>query len=160
MSKNATFHIHVKSERGCSQVPRTRFQCYWNQYATLRPWSQIATNHKLRRQGFLLCRNLWRFKTQLLRLISRVPEGILLSRDNMFTYTSDNFFQEGFLCYVVYGFYNWYAYKQIYQWINTKMVKNATFHIHVKGEPGYSPKYPQHVFSVIGINMPRHGLDL
>ena len=24
-----------------------------------RPWSQIATNHKLRRQGFLNCRNLW-----------------------------------------------------------------------------------------------------
>ena len=39
------------------------------------------------------------------------------------------------------------------------MGKNATFHIHVKSEPGYSPKYPEHVFSVIGINMPRHGLD-
>ena len=24
-----------------------------------RPWSQIATNHKLRREGFLICRNLW-----------------------------------------------------------------------------------------------------
>ena len=32
-----------------SQVPRTRFQCYWSQYATSRSWSQIATNHKLRR---------------------------------------------------------------------------------------------------------------
>ena len=38
-----------------SQVPRIRFQCYWNQYATLRPWSHIATNHKLRHYH----RNLW-----------------------------------------------------------------------------------------------------
>ena len=57
MGKNASFHIHVKSE--LSQVPRTRFRYYWNQYATLRPWSQIATNKELRRQGFPLCRNLW-----------------------------------------------------------------------------------------------------
>ena len=39
------------------------------------------------------------------------------------------------------------------------MGKNTTFHIHAKSEPGYFPKYPEHVFSVIGINMPRPGLD-
>ena len=42
-----------------SQVPRTRFQCYWTQFVPSRPWSQNATNHKMRRQGFLNCRNLW-----------------------------------------------------------------------------------------------------
>ena len=42
---------------------------------------------------------------------------------------------------------------------NTKLGKNATFYIHVKSEPGYSPKHPGHVFSVIGFNMPCHGLD-
>ena len=41
------------------QVPRTRFQCYWTQFVPSRPWSQNATNHRLRRQGFLNCRNLW-----------------------------------------------------------------------------------------------------
>ena len=39
------------------------------------------------------------------------------------------------------------------------MGKNTTFHIHVKSEPGYSPKYPEHVFSVIGLSLCRHGLD-
>ena len=29
------------------------------QFVPSRPWSQIATNRKLRRQGFLNCRNLW-----------------------------------------------------------------------------------------------------
>ena len=39
------------------------------------------------------------------------------------------------------------------------MGKNDTFHIHVKSEPGYSPKYPEHVFSVIGLSVCRHGHD-
>ena len=39
------------------------------------------------------------------------------------------------------------------------MGKNETFHIHVKSEPGYSPKYPEHVFSVIGLSLCRHGHD-
>ena len=42
-----------------SQVPRTRFQCYWTQFVPSRPWSQNATNHIMRRQGLLICRNLW-----------------------------------------------------------------------------------------------------
>ena len=39
------------------------------------------------------------------------------------------------------------------------MGKNTTFHVHVKSEPGYSPKYPEHVFSVIGLILYRHGHD-
>ena len=39
------------------------------------------------------------------------------------------------------------------------MGKYETFHIHVKSEHGYSPKYPEHVFSVIGLNLCRHGHD-
>ena len=39
------------------------------------------------------------------------------------------------------------------------MGKNAIFHIHVKSEHGYSAKYTEHVFGVIGLNLPRHGLD-
>ena len=39
------------------------------------------------------------------------------------------------------------------------MGKNDTFHIHVKSEPGHSPKYPEHVFSVIGLSVCRHGHD-
>ena len=52
-----------------------------------------------------------------------------------------------------------HTHKHIYQWNNTKMAKNETFHIHVKSEPGYSPKYPKHVFSVIGLSLCRHGHD-
>ena len=39
------------------------------------------------------------------------------------------------------------------------MGKNAIFHIYVKSEPGYSPKYPEDVFSVIGLSLCRHGHD-
>ena len=35
------------------------------------------------------CRNLWRFEIQLFRLMSIVPQGILLSAEKMFTSTSD-----------------------------------------------------------------------
>ena len=64
-----------------------------------------------------------------------------------------------FYCYIVYGLNYWYTYKQIFHWKNTKMGKNTTFHIHVQSEPGYSPKYPEHVFSVIGLSLCRHGHD-
>ena len=63
--------------------------------------------------------------------------------------------QKGFLDTSIMSFItDTHTHKHIYQWNNTKMGKNTTFHIHVKSEPGYSPKYPKHVFSVIGINMP------
>ena len=39
------------------------------------------------------------------------------------------------------------------------MDKNETFHIHVKTEHGYSPNYPEHAFSVIGLSLCRHGHD-
>ena len=39
------------------------------------------------------------------------------------------------------------------------MGKNETFGILVKSEHGYSPKYPEHVFSVIGLSLCRHGHD-
>ena len=69
-------------------------------------------------------------------------------------------FQEGFLGTSIMGFItDIHTHKQIYQWNNTKMGKNTTFHIHVKREPGYSSKYPEHVFSVIGLSLCRHSLD-
>ena len=64
-------------------------------------------------------------------------------------------FQEGFLGISIISFItDMHTHQQIYQWNITKLGKNTTFHIHVNSEPGYSPKYPEHVFSVIGINMP------
>ena len=69
-------------------------------------------------------------------------------------------FQEGFLGTLIMGFItDIHTHKQIYQWNNTKMGKNTTFHIHVKSEPGYFPKYPEHVFSVIGLSLCRQGID-
>ena len=52
-----------------------------------------------------------------------------------------------------------HTHKQINQWNNTKMGKNTTFHINVIGKPGYSAKYPEHVFSIIGLSLCRHGFD-
>ena len=69
-------------------------------------------------------------------------------------------FQEGFLGTSIMSFItDKHTHKHTYQWNSTKMGKNATFHIHVKREPVYSPKYPEHVFSVIGLSLCRHGLD-
>ena len=69
-------------------------------------------------------------------------------------------FQEGFLGTSITGFItDIHTHKQIYRWNNTKMGKNTTFQIHVKSEHGYSPKYPEHVFSVIELSLWRHGLD-
>ena len=69
-------------------------------------------------------------------------------------------FQEVFLVTSIMGFItDVHTHKQICHWNNTKLGKNTTFHIHVKSEPGYSPKYPEHVFNVIGLRLCRHGLD-
>ena len=69
-------------------------------------------------------------------------------------------FLEGFLGTWIMGFItDMHTHKQIYHWNNTKMGKYTTFHIHVKSESGYSPKYPEHIFSVIGLSLCRHGLD-
>ena len=128
-----------------------------------RPWSQIATNHKLRRQVFLNCRNLW------------LSQFVTVQKNNC----SDRFhsnrgctpkcrkhvhikigpFQEGFLGTSIMSFISdKHTLKYIHQWNNTKMSKNTTFHIHVKSESGYSPKYPEHVFSVIGLSLCRQSV--
>ena len=94
---------------------------------------------------------------QLLRLMSVLQEGILLSTGNMYTSTSDTINKVSFvnrlwdlkLIYIHTNRYN--------SAITPKWAKNETFHIHVKSEHGYSPKYPEHVFSVIGLSLCRHG---
>ena len=69
-------------------------------------------------------------------------------------------FQEGFLGTTIISFItDIYTHKQINQWNNTKMGKNTTFHINVIGKPGYSAKYTEHVFSVIGLSLCRRGFD-
>ena len=68
--------------------------------------------------------------------------------------------QQGFLGTSIMSFItDKHIHKHIYQWNNTKIGKNTTFHIHVKSEPGFSPKYPDNVFSVIGLILYRHGHD-
>ena len=97
MGKVATFHIHVKSEPGYS----TKYQEHVFSVIGL-SLCRHGLDHKLRqitncdsRDSWIVaicdCRNLWQFQTQLLRSMSIVPEGILLSTENTFTYTSDNF---------------------------------------------------------------------
>ena len=69
-------------------------------------------------------------------------------------------YQEGFLWTSIMGFItDIHTHNQIYQWNNTRMGKNVSSHIHVKSEHGCSPKYTEHVFSVIGLSLRRHGFD-
>ena len=91
MGKDVSFHIHVKSEHGYS--PNHTEHVFSVVGLSLR---RHGFDHKLRQitncDGSVAicdCRNLWRFKIQLFRLMSIVPEGILLNAENMFTSTSD-----------------------------------------------------------------------
>ena len=66
-----------------------------------RPWLQIATNYKLRRQGFLSCRNLW---LSLLRPFQNTTSQIDIKRTRGYTpkyrkhvHIHIGQFQEGFL---------------------------------------------------------------
>ena len=129
-----------------------------------RSWSQIATNHKLRRQGYLICHKLWlsQFVT-----VQNTTSQIDINSNRGYTakfrkhiHIKIGPFQEGFLGTTIISFItDIHTHKQINLWNNTKMGKNTTFHINVKCEPGYSPKYPEHVFSVIGLSLCRHGFD-
>ena len=129
-----------------------------------RPWSQKATNHKMRRQGFLNCRNLWlshfvTVQNATSQIHVRSARGYT-PKCRKHVHIKIGPFQEGLLGTSIMGFVtDIHTHKQIYQWNNTKMGKNTTFHIHVKSELGYSPKYTEHVFSVIGLSLCRHGLD-
>ena len=161
MGKNATFHNYVKSEHGYSRkYPEHVFSVIGLSLCC------HSHDHKMRQitncDGSVAicdCRNFWRFKTQLLRLISIVTEGIA-PKFRKHIHIKIGPVQEGFLCTTIISFItDMHTHKQINQWNNTKMGKNTTFHIHVKNEPGYSPKYPEHVFSVIGLSLCRHGLD-
>ena len=70
------------------------------------------------------------------------------------------YYQKGFLSKSIMGFITYiHTHEQMSQWNNTKMGKNSTFHIYVKSEHGYSPKYPEHVFSAIWLSLCRHGHD-
>ena len=140
------------------------FQCYWTEFATARSWSQIATNHKLRRQGNLICRKLC--QSQFVT-VQNTNSPIDINSNRGYTpkfrkhiHIKIGPFQEGFLGTSIMSFItDKHTHKHIYQWNNTKMGKNTTFHIHFKSEPGYSPNDPEHVFSVIGLSLRRHGFD-
>ena len=95
MGKNETFHIHVKSEHGYSpKYPEHVFSVIGLSLC------RQGHNHKMRQitkcdgkdssiVAICDCRILWRFQMQLLRFMSVVQEGILLSTGNMYTSTSD-----------------------------------------------------------------------
>ena len=42
---------------------------------------------------------------------------------------------------------------------NTEMGQNSISLIPVKSDHGYSPKYAEQIFNVIGLSLCRHGLD-
>ena len=95
MGKNETFGIHVKSDHGYSpKYPEHVFSVIGLRFC------RHGHDHKMRqitkcdgKDSWIVaicdCRILWRFKMQLLRFMSVVQEGILLSAGNMYTSTSD-----------------------------------------------------------------------
>ena len=110
----------------------------------------------MRRQGFLKCRNLWLLhfvtvQNTTAQIDFIVTEGVLLSTENMYTSKSDPINKVVLGTSIMNFITDKHTHKHKYQWNNTKIGENTTFHIHVKSEPGFSPKYPEHVFSVIGL---------
>ena len=103
MGKNETFHIHVKSEPGyCTKYPEHDFSVIGLSVC------RHGHDHKMRqitkgdgKDSWIVaigdCRILWRFKMQLLRFMSVVQEGILLSTGNMYTSTSDTINKVSFI---------------------------------------------------------------
>ena len=118
----------------------------------------------MRRQGFLNCRNLWlsHFVT-----VQNTTSQIHVRSARGYTpqcrkhvHIDVRHYQQGFLWKLIVGFITViHTHKQIQHWNNAIMGKNETFGIHVKSEHGYSPKFPEHVFSVIGLSLCRHGHD-
>ena len=82
--------------------------------------SQIATIVS----QFVTVAILWRFKTHL-RLMSKVPEGILPSTENLSH--RHRTISRRFPWYIDYGHYDWYTLKHVYQWNNTKRAKMQIF---------------------------------
>ena len=94
------------------------------------------------------CRNFWRFKTQLLRLISIVTEGIA-PKFRKHIHIKIGPVQEGFLCTTIISFMTYmHTHKQINQWNNTKMGKNKLFIFMSKMNLGTLPS-TQNTFSVL-----------
>ena len=54
----------------------------------------------------------------------------------------------------------WCIIYNIYMANNRRMGQNSTSQIPVNIENGYSTKYTEHIFNVIGLNLPRHGHKL
>ena len=115
---------------------RTHFQCYWTEFTTAQHGLQIATDHKLRRQGFMICRNLWlsQFVT-----VQNTTSQIDVNSARGYTpkyskhvHIDIGPFQKGFLgTSFMYFVTDIQAHKQI----------------------------PERVLSVIGLSLCRHGLD-
>ena len=118
----------------------------------------------MQRQGFLNCRNLWlshfvTVQNATFQIIVRGARGYT-PQCRKHVHIDVGHYQQGFLCKSIMGFItDIHTHNQILQWNNAEMGKNETFHIHVKSEHGCSPKYPEHVFSVIGLSLCRHGHD-
>ena len=89
------------------------------------------------------CRNLWGFKTQLLRLMSKVLV-VYTSKYLKHIHTVTGPFAEGFLS-TFFCHYNSYTYTHTFMPNNAKLDKNSTSHIHDKSVQGYSAGRIEHV---------------
>ena len=106
------------------------------------------------------CHNLWGFKTQFLRLISKLHGGILPRTFKRWHCTWVLFPRDSLVLRFGKSSTNIHIHMRIYPSNNAKMGKNATTCPHDKSAQGSFAKYTEHVFGLIRLNLPRHGLDL
>ena len=160
MGKNVSFHIHVKRNMGTLPSTQNTFSVLLDSVCAV---TALITNCD---------------KSQIATVVSQFLTVAICdsSKHNFSDWFHSNRgytpncrkhvhinigpFQEGFLGTWIMGFLtDIHTHKQIYQWNNTKMDENTTFHIPVKSEPGYSTKYSEHVFSVIALSLCRDSFD-
>ena len=89
MGKNETFHIHVKSYMGTLPSTQNTFSVLLDSVCAVTAMITKCDGKDSWIVANCDCRILWQFKMQLLRFMSVVQEGILLSTGNMYTSTSD-----------------------------------------------------------------------
>ena len=138
-----------------SQIPRTRFQCYWTQFVLSWPWPQVAANHKLRRQGFLIIRNLWlsqfvTFQNITSQIDFHSTRGYTPKYKKL-VHIDMGQFQLGFFGTSFTDTKTDIAINRYTSEITPKWAKMGLFR--------FMSKCPEHVFSVIGLILCRHGLD-
>ena len=156
--QNSTSQIHVKSEHGYSPKYTEQISSFIGLNLP-----RHGLDHKLRRQGFLICRNMWLSQFVMVQnTTSQIDFNSTRGctpKYRKHAHIDIGPFQGCFLGTSFMGIITDILANRYNNEITPKVGKNATSPIRVKSDHGYSPKYTENVFNVIGHSLPRHGLD-